>query len=178
VAKPPASVRCAKQKKRNRVNWRTDIYNELVGRLRAGVPELAWIDVQRGQLSKPKGEHPVPFPAVLVEFTNVSFEGYARGLRKGTGTLKLWYATDAVADMHEGSETLDYALAEFEMIDTLTRVVAFAEGANNLGDVLDKTGERVVIQNGDMVVWELSFGINVVEDHRMVNNEQLIVNIE
>lgn len=160
------------------MNWREDLYMVVMKAVREGLPGLKWIDMNRGQFSNPRKDYPVPLPCVLFEYDTVRYSEHAPEMRQGNGTLKVHYVCNAYADLHENSESVVYALAEFEILDTLTRSLCFIKGENNLAEILEKTNEQIARQTGQFIVYELTFELNVIEDHRGGNNMKRDVQIE
>ena len=64
------------------------------------LPELGWIDRDRGQLQDPERFNTLLTPAVLLDFSEVEWTGRTRGSQAGAGTLTVQLVTLLPSSTH------------------------------------------------------------------------------
>lgn len=74
------------------------LYQKIMERLDANVPELRWIDLDQGQLETPEDSYPVQFPCCLIDFTNIIWQNVGRQLQAGDVTISLRVGFDIYED--------------------------------------------------------------------------------
>lgn len=62
-------------------------YQQLAAHLAAALPELQWIDRDKGQLENPEAFHSIVLPGLLLGFGPVEWEGLSMGSQQGQLTL-------------------------------------------------------------------------------------------
>lgn len=90
----------------------------LATQLAHDLPEIQWIDRDKGQLDNPEAFHSLLVPALLLDMGEVSWEGVSRGSQRGLLTLTVKLVFRLPPATHR-----DLPLAEFsEMADLTTKV--------------------------------------------------------
>lgn len=62
-------------------------YRDIANHLTNAIPDLQWIDRDKGQLEKPEGFHAIGTPGLLLGFDDVEWEPGTRGNQTGHGTM-------------------------------------------------------------------------------------------
>lgn len=100
----------------------------LAAHLAASLPDILWIDRDKGQLENPEAFHSLQLPALLLDLGEVAWEGLSRGSQQGmlTLTVKLVFrlpvATyqgrplDEYTEMSELTALVHQALTECLMV--------------------------------------------------------------
>ena len=70
------------------------LYKNLMEHIKSTVPEIAWIDLDMGQLEVPKENYAIPFPCCLIEFEDYQPQSVGRGVQVGDLIVKVRLAFD------------------------------------------------------------------------------------
>ena len=125
----------------------------LAAHLAAALPDILWIDRDKGQLDNPAAFHSLQIPALLLEMGEVTWEGLSRGDQRGqlTLTVKLVFRLPAATYRQR-------PLAEYDEMAQLTDQVHQTLGTSLM--VKDRRSTRdyftpefyVMEQSYDMVI--------------------------
>lgn len=116
------------------------LYKAIRDRLMSEMPELRFVDLNKGQFLKPGDNYPIPLPAALVGFGRVSYQTLLQGEAHGTCTITVSLYADNSADSFDGAEQEENSLVMLELHDGIFQAL---EGLNNDGvfQRLTRTGE-------------------------------------
>lgn len=92
---------------------RSRVHKALRDLAKEKLPYLSFVDLQKGQMSNPTKNYPIPLPALLVEVGDFRFSNLLEQQQKGNGTISLYLYLDLVTDSFQGAES------EEETIDML-----------------------------------------------------------
>lgn len=85
---------------------RTRIYNNIRERLKATVPSLALVDLQRRQIERSTSDYPIPLPAAYISFGPINWYG-GDDIQYGTTTLTVDVYLDNHGDTYDTAENCD-----------------------------------------------------------------------
>lgn len=85
---------------------RARIYNNIRERLKATVPSLALVDMQRRQIERSTSDYPIPLPAVYLSFGTITWSG-GDGCHYGTTNLIVDVYLDNHGDTYDTAENCD-----------------------------------------------------------------------
>ena len=74
---------------------RSKVYKDIKDRLLEQLPELEYVDLQKGQFSNKAQDHPIPLPAILIEFRPVNWSDSTGGQLGDAVISCLLYTSDA-----------------------------------------------------------------------------------
>lgn len=93
-------------------------FREIAKVISTNIPELVWIDRDKGQLDSPENFHSVQIPGLLLDFSTVNWESLLGGNQRGICTLTAKLIFRLPVSTYEGADWNDYP--EFEHLsDTL-----------------------------------------------------------
>ncbi len=98
-----------------------DTYNLLARHLREGLPQLAWIDLDKGQLTDPRPHHSLVSPALLINMGTVSWEELGQNTQIGSATITLKLAFVLASETHADDPNLTDSVAQLELAERLHR---------------------------------------------------------
>jgi len=93
---------------------RSNVYKEIRDRLKSKMPELVYIDLQKGQFAKREQNYPVPLPACLVEFGAIKWSN-TTGEQIGDAQISTYLYIDLVTDSFDNAELENETI---EILDT------------------------------------------------------------
>lgn len=105
------------------------IYNAILQRLAAKVPEIRFIELNTGQLEDPAGNYVIPFPCVLIQFSDIVWAGIGAGIVTGDATITVRVAFQIWEDInsltpediyYDGIERLEIVNRVFASLQNLT----------------------------------------------------------
>lgn len=83
---------------------RSKVYLQIKERLQEKLPELQFIDLQKGQFVKPQQNYPIPLPACLIEFKPVTWSNAESGTQLGKTLISVYLYLDLVTDSFDNAE--------------------------------------------------------------------------
>lgn len=121
---------------------RRRIYKAICQRLKATMPQLEYIDLQKGQIARAAESYPIPFPSCLIKFMPVEWTNTGGG-QLGETVISVTYYTDHLGDTFEGGEQSPEAIADLDAIDEVYNALqGFApDDMNPLNRVTDTVVE-------------------------------------
>lgn len=63
-------------------------YRKIARSIREQIPEILWIDRDKGQLKNPDDFHTIIVPGLLLGFGNVAWTGLSQGSQQGSSTMR------------------------------------------------------------------------------------------
>lgn len=96
---------------------RSDLYKKLRDVAKAGMTELKYIDLQKGQFRNFTKEHPLPLPALLVEFKNGQYTNVGKLDQMGDMMISIYLYLDNFGESFSGSKSEDKSLALLDKMD-------------------------------------------------------------
>ncbi len=97
---------------------RSKVYKDIKNRLLEQLPELQFVDLQKGQFSNKTKNHPIPLPAILIEFKPVNWSNTTGG-QLGDTLISLHYYLDLVTDSFNDSEAENETIEILDNLDAL-----------------------------------------------------------
>lgn len=85
---------------------RSEIYKNIRERLKAAVPSLALVDIQRRQIERSTSDYPVPLPAAYLSFGPINWYG-GDAIQYGTTTLTVDVYLDNHGDTYDTADNCD-----------------------------------------------------------------------
>ncbi len=83
---------------------RSRVYTEIRNRLLEKLPQLQYVDLQKGQFDKPQQNYPIPLPAALIEIKPKEWSNAATGNQMGETIVSIYLYHDLVTDSFNGAE--------------------------------------------------------------------------
>lgn len=108
-------------------NWK-DLYLELSGKLRSGVPELNWIDLWANQVNALADEHPFPTPAAFIEFRILEADDEGNLAQQLHTQVDVYLFYETFADTFDGAGNQTQALAYLDMLTAIHRTLHGTSG--------------------------------------------------
>ena len=83
---------------------RSTLYKALRGHSAQLDYKKLYVDLQKGQMDRPKKNYPIPLPALFIELGDFRFKPLLEESQKGSGTITLYLYQDIVSDTFKGAE--------------------------------------------------------------------------
>ena len=126
---------------------RSEAYKAIRDRIKAVMPEMAFIDLQKGQFRNMLANYPIPMPACLVEFKQINWTNTA-GAQQGDCVISLYYYENLVTDSFDSAEQENQTIELLDRLDaTFEKMQGFSgEVFNPLSRIADSMeyGKRYV----------------------------------
>src|SRR5690606_3851153 len=139
------------------------IFKEIATHLETQVPELIYIDKERGQLEK-ENELLVPKPAVLVAFLRFEWSDIGNGVKEGKGSIQIRTTIDNHAESRSARNTQNAAISVFEPNETIDNALEGSSGDNL--SALAMIGDEDDIDNRNTIVTGFEYETTIVEDSK------------
>jgi hypothetical protein len=142
---------------------RSDVYKAIRDRLLTDFEGLT-VDVNRGQMSDPKADYPLPLPLALVSVPAIRWTTIADGLQRGVITIDVDWFKALCQHTFSGAEAEEEAL---ELLDSPDDPYQSLHGltAPQLPDGIRRTSEREIRAGGRLIGYRVSFEADVYEDN-------------
>lgn len=107
-------------------------YKEILEQLSTELPELKWIDLDRGQIDQPNDHYTVAFPAVFISFNDIPWDGIGQKLYAGNCTISFRLAFQSYNDSNNNTpeSVREAALLELGIRQKLNAVLEGLTGSN------------------------------------------------
>ena len=105
---------------------RSDIYKELRNHAALKLPDLRFIDLQKGQFQQQAQNYPIPLPALLIEIGDFRFSNLLEHQQKGDGMISVYLYLDLVSDSFAGAESENQTIEILDRQDELFETFAGA----------------------------------------------------
>jgi hypothetical protein len=137
------------------------VYKEITDHLEVQVPELIYIDKDRGQVEK-ENVLLIPKPAVLIGFMRFEWSDIGNGIKQGKGTIRVRVACENYAESYSGSIDQDKAL---EFFDLNEKVDAALEGFTGTKfSKLIKTADEDDLDHTNVIVTVYEYETTITDD--------------
>ena len=132
---------------------RSEVYKELRDRLLEKMPDLQYVDLQKGQFDNKQKNYPIPLPACLVEFKQVQWSESTGG-QLGDCTISIRLYIDHVTDSFNGAEQEEETIKLLDNLDNIYENMQGYSGENfnplnRISDTIVGYGERYVCYQTD-----------------------------
>ena len=97
---------------------RSELYRAIKSEALAKMPNLAYVDLQKGQLENPNG-YPLPLPALLIEFRDATYKNLARHSQIADTTIRMYLVVDLVTDSFNDAELESETVSMLDLQDEL-----------------------------------------------------------
>jgi hypothetical protein len=105
----------------------TEIYKEIAGRINDNLPEIRWIDLWHDQVNFLSEELPFDTPSVFIGFSTVSIDDRSALVQDCDTQIDMYLFYETFSDTYTGSYNQDRAI---EFLESLTRLNALFHGKN------------------------------------------------
>jgi hypothetical protein len=117
------------------------------------MPDLKFIDLQKGQMEKKEQNYPMPLPACLVEFKQVNWSNTTGG-QLGDSTISVYLYVDLVTDSFNNSELENETIDLLDNLDKVYESLQDFSGdsfgpLNRTDDAIQEYGKRYVCYRTD-----------------------------
>jgi hypothetical protein len=155
------------------------LYQDLLTRLAAQVPDLRWIDYDQGQIDYPAEHYPIDFPAVLIDFENTEWEDIGQQIQGGDVTITFRVVFRLYEDLnnHTPAASRQEGLNKLQLLNTLHKALQGFAGVhyNALSRVRQFTEKR----DDGLKVVAMQYGTYLTDQHAMTTyTEQKVDNLE
>lgn len=141
---------------------RRQIYQALSQQLRDSMPQLEYIDLQKGQLARAAENYPIPLPSALIEFRPVQWSSTGEGGQIGKAAISVHIYVDHVADTFEGSDQTSDSVKDLDIIDEVFEALqGFA--TESMGP-LNRTSDTVAEFRQRFVSYRTDFETNIYQE--------------
>lgn len=98
---------------------RSQIYKALRDKAKQELVCLKAVDLQKGQITNPTQNYPLPFPVLLVEIGDFRFSNLLEHKQKGDGVISFYLYVDLVTDSLIGAERENETIELLDHFDDL-----------------------------------------------------------
>lgn len=138
---------------------RKETYKAVRDRIRAEMPWIKWIDLQKGQMDSPSKSYPLPLPCALVEFKPVTWENFPRQSQIGWTTISIWLYLDHSGDSVKGAQMEEQSLALMDSMDEVFQKLEDLSGPSFKR--LVRINDQVVAYKPRMIVYRCDFSTDL-----------------
>lgn len=128
----------------------------------AGMPALATIDEDYGQLCTEEDTYPVLFPCALINAEQTDWESLSGGAQRGKCTVVITLGIDCYDDTHYGSGTEEKALERQRMATELNKLLHCKRLEGAAGPLVRKMSRNYSLPGG-IKVYEMRYEVMVAE---------------
>ena len=140
---------------------RKETYKAVRDRIKAYMPWIRWIDLQKGQMDAPAKSYPLPLPCALVEIKPVTWENYTDKSQLGQTIIAISIYLDHSGDSLKGAGTEEQSLALMDKMDDVYQSLTDLSGQSFKR--LIRTNDQVVTYKPRMVVFRCDFSSTLVD---------------
>ncbi len=155
------------------------LYKNLLARLDANVPELAWIDYDQGQIDFPGTSYPIDFPAVLIDFEEIPWEDVGQMVQGGVLTIAFRIAFEIWEDSnnHTPEDSRNAGLLKLQLINKIHQYLqGHSAGHYN---ALSRTRQFTEKRDDGLKVITMQYQTYIRDQHAMTTyTEQLVENLD
>ena len=138
-----------------------EIYTSIRNRLQEKLPELEYVDLQKGQINLYGQETNLPLPAALIEIKQVDWTETAGGYQTGDALLSVYLYLDKTAGTLDPNVQDAESLRLLDMQEEIFRALEKLSG--NTFQPLVRVAESIVA-DPDFVVARSDFKTNVYDE--------------
>jgi len=133
---------------------RKELYTALRDRIKAAMPWVRWIDLQKGQADAPSKTFPLPLPCVLIEIKPVTWETYSDNSQLGQATVSLTLIQDHSGNTVHGADSETESLKMLDRMDDVFQAIQDLSGNHfkrlvRMGDEVTRYKLRTVESRTD-----------------------------
>lgn len=148
------------------------IFKEIATHLETEVPELIYIDKERGQLEK-ENELLVPKPAVLIAFLRFEWSDIGNGVKEGKGSIQIRTAIENYAESYSGSIDQDAAISFFELNEKIDNALEGFSGDNF--SALAKIADEDDLDHSNTIVTVFEYETTIIDDSKACDSNMIEV---
>jgi hypothetical protein len=142
------------------------LFKDIADKLNAGVPELAWIDIEYGQLEIPEDSYPVQFPCALIDFPQIETQDETKGNQQALCTIQIRIGIDLYEDFHiaDGNPAIDRdtALARLQILNDVHKCLHGFEG--DYFTPMMRIGIQTERRDDGLKVYSITYGCAAKDD--------------
>ncbi|HMO63316.1 MAG TPA: hypothetical protein PKC39_14620 [Ferruginibacter sp.] len=142
------------------------LYLDVTQRLKDSLPELAWIELECGQLEIPEDTYPVQFPCALIDFPSIETQDETLGNQQAIIMLQLRIGIDLYEDLYiaDGNRTVDTgkALQRLSLITAVHAALQLFE--TDYSTPLTRAGIQTERRDDGIKVFSLLYGCAAKDD--------------
>jgi hypothetical protein len=154
---------------------RSEVYKEIRARLLTGIANLQYVDLQKGQMSNKAQNYPIPLPAVLVEFGQVSWSNSTGG-QLGDSVISAYLYIDHVTDSFDGAELENETISLLDGIDEVHKILQGLWGTNF--SPLSRISDYIVEWRDRYLCMRTDFRTTLFCENQSSNQKHKIENIK
>ena len=148
------------------------IYKQISEHLKNNIPELIYIDKERGQLEK-ENELLVPKPAVLIAFLRFEWTDIGNGIKQGKGSIQVRTAIENYAESYSDSIDQDAAIAFFELNEQIDNSLEGLSGEKF--STLLKIADEDDLEHGNTIVTVFEYETTIIDDSKAIDKQMVEV---
>lgn len=153
------------------------LYNALVNKLAADVPELRWIDMDTGQYEFFEDNYPVDFPACLIQFPNIDWQDLQRGLQTGDVTVTFRVGFKITEDTHATAPDRAAATDRLKLLNNIHRALHYFNGTAFNALTRRNTNFLLLGDKPLILVYTLTYITNLRDAYGMPQETQQVVDL-
>lgn len=140
---------------------RSDIYKAIRNKLQSDIPGLT-VDVNRGQMSDPKADYPLPAPLALVGISDIHWKTIGRDVQHGIVTVTVDYFQAICSGTFSGAEAEDETLTLLDSPADIYSSLNFFEVEELTGEMC-RTREQELRAGGRLAGYRITFEADIYE---------------
>jgi hypothetical protein len=114
------------------------VYKNLALRIRTEIPEIKFIGWYRGQTRSQTKEHPLPCPAVLIEFDDIPWKTQGEGYQEGDAVIRFHFVAPQLGtpdnpDLDDSHRALNYESAIMSLTSKIHKALQGYEVIEDVG---------------------------------------------
>ncbi|MCL2133031.1 MAG: hypothetical protein FWH39_01645 [Bacteroidales bacterium] len=139
----------------------SEIYTSIRDRLQDKLPELLYVDLQKGQLDLYRQHENLPLPAALIEIKQLDWLGTAGGYQTGEAVISVCLYLNKTADT---LDTTDQEIESLLLLDSQEAIFrALEKLSGNTFQPLIRVAEAI-LDDPDFVIARSDFKTSVYDD--------------
>ncbi|WP_312399526.1 hypothetical protein [Chryseobacterium sp.] len=146
------------------------VFKEISDHLQIEVPELIYIDKDRGQAEK-ENEILLPKPAVLFAFLRFEWSEIGSGVREGKGTIRVRIICENYAESYTGSIDQELALQFFDLNEKIDSALDGFSGSKF--SKLIKTADEDDLDHNQVIITVYEYEVTITDDSK-ANNKNMV----
>jgi len=102
---------------------RSLLYTAIKNKAKESLPWVNYIDLQKGQFRRQENHYPIPLPALLIEFGNVTYANTLQGKQTGEVSINIELYLPCVTDSFDDAELETETIQLLDRWDELYHVL-------------------------------------------------------
>ena len=145
-----------------------EFYDTVKSRLLEKVPAIKTVRLFNSQFDNEQLENAFEYPAVFIQFLNITWTTKTKGLQKA----------DAVIRLNVGFHSLKTEEREiFLLLEEIHKALQ-GFGNENLFGFIDRVNEEQDIDHGNVIVWLVDYGAVITDTSGLWCNNMVLTNIQ